>query len=506
MTLTTGILEYVDLVGSAVVTIEPSIVIGISLGKEAPGATTLTLNGAATLQFSSTTIANGNDQVLTVGGTANLRTGDVGDGGHSNVHLVKNGGTGELILDGFTSSDMGGAKLSVIAGTMSIEGGGALLSPISTLTTAIEINGPSGKLRFGTPTGSVGTTFVRDVLANASGTLEHSTATDDSIGSVTATGQTLTANITAGALAVTGTYFGGVIKSGGGTMRLAGTSVLSAAAINAGRLEITGSSATFAAMPSIASGGTLALLASTGTAVPGSFSLATGTLEIVQGALGSSPVSLSGGTLRLSAVGAAPFTNPVTASGNSLIDVASGVAKLDTLTLSAGVNLTKAGAGVLELVGATASTGTTTIGAGTLRIMDGVALPSGAITDNGVLEIKRTAASTLANAITGTGTVTHSGAGMLNLNGAQGYATLNIIAGAGTTNVNGAFTSGTATVNANATTNFTVSQKLAALNIGTTAFAGGSSAFQSAPMVVPEPGVLGLLLIGALGGLSRRRR
>ena len=121
----------------------------------------------------------------------------------------------------------------------------------------------------------------------------------------------------------------------------------------------------------------------------------------------------------------------------------------------------------------------------------------------------------------GTHSLTKTGLGTLNLNGAQSYDTL--AANAGTTNVNGSLGTnpgtGTAavTVGASAKLKFgSVSQKLSSLTIGAGAtvtftsgpasFAGSGKAFGSGSAVVPEPGTLGLLLVGALGVLGRRRR
>jgi len=114
---------------------------------------------------------------------------------------------------------------------------------------------------------------------------------------------------------------------------------------------------------------------------------------------------------------------------------------------------------------------------------------------------------TIAGAIGGAFQVTKVGAGTTTLSGAQNYTTL--ATNEGVTNVSGAFTGGT--VNANATTNFTVSQTLSALNIGTVPLAGlgAAPAFMGGgAAVVPEPGSAVSLLGGLsmLLGLQRFRR
>lgn len=179
----------------------------------------------------------------------------------------------------------------------------------------------------------------------------------------------------------------------------------------------------------------------------------------------------------------------------------------------AGSGLIANGLATLKLTGNSSYTGTTTVATGTLQVGDGGTtgtLGSGAVTNDATIRFNRSDTLTVANAITGTGTVTNAGgaSNVLNLNGAQDYGTLN--ADSGTTNVNGSFTNGTAVVNANATLNFTTSQTLGELNIGAVAlvsvedltpFAGAGKS-----VMVPEPGTIGLLLVGALGVLARRRR
>ena len=173
------------------------------------------------------------------------------------------------------------------------------------------------------------------------------------------------------------------------------------------------------------------------------------------------------------------------------------------------------GGGTLKLDnGATAATVTNS--AGTHRISAPVELRSNvtvAVTGAGD-------SLTITGTVTQSGTrsLTKTGAGTLTLNGDQLYNTL--VTSGGTTNINGVLGTapGSATVQANATTRFgSVSQSLASLTIGagaTVVFTSGAAGFSSGgkgssgggSALVPEPSALGLLLVGALGMLTRRRR
>jgi hypothetical protein len=117
-------------------------------------------------------------------------------------------------------------------------------------------------------------------------------------------------------------------------------------------------------------------------------------------------------------------------------------------------------------------------------------------------------ALTLAGNISGQ-SVTTSGPGTVNLDGAQNYTALNALAG--TTNVNGSFTGGSATVTANAALNFGSSQTLSSLNIGagglvTLTASPSATASVAAPTVVPEPGTIALLASWSMLILWRVRR
>ncbi len=217
----------------------------------------------------------------------------------------------------------------------------------------------------------------------------------------------------------------------------------------------------------------------------------------------------------------------------------------------AGMGLIKAGAGVMEILGTGLYTGTTSITDGTLALADVGALQNstletgggGAVTftvagnqtyqlgglkgsgllDAGAnsLRVGSNGESTVSTGGITAAALTKEGAGTLTLTGPQTYATLTTDAGAGATIVNTAIGTGTTAVVANGNIRFgAVSQTLASLTIG----AGASVTFTSGPAsfadngadgksasfggaaAVPEPGALGLLLVGALGLLAARRR
>ncbi len=220
--------------------------------------------------------------------------------------------------------------------------------------------------------------------------------------------------------------------------------------------------------------------------------------------------------------GASTYTGPITVAQGTLsaaaIVVSAGASNLGNAT-SAVVLGGAAGLGTLAYTGSTATfTRGFEIGAGGGKIETStggqtLTVASGAITASGAdtsLTIAGAGNTTISSAVllgAASGALTKTGTGTLSLSGAQGYRTLT--ASAGTTNLSGSFTGGTATVNANATMNVSASQTLAAFNIGagtTVTFGQSAAAFGGGSAVVPEPGSLGLLVLGALGALARRRR
>ena len=273
-----------------------------SLGAEF-AVTTLTINSAdatsRTLVSGGTTLAGAVGQSLVIKGSADFRPGSLTQNGFANVQLVKDVGTGELILDGIFN-ELDKALLRVVSGTISVEGGGGggTASPISTLLQAIRIDGALAKLRLGTLDGS-STTFNNSLLVNDSGTLEHTATSSDALtGFVNIdNAKTLTANITAGSLILSGgVNGGGLIKTGGGTLTLAGVSgYTGATTVSGGTFAVTGSLGNTAI--TVSAGATFAARPGSGTGYAGTRS------DTVPLFTGTSGLTLLGGT-----VSAANFT------------------------------------------------------------------------------------------------------------------------------------------------------------------------------------------------------
>ncbi|MCE9609011.1 MAG: autotransporter-associated beta strand repeat-containing protein [Chthoniobacter sp.] len=338
----------------------------------------------------------------------------------------------------------------------------------------------------------------------------------------------------------------GITKAGSGVMALTstGNTYTGQTTISAGTLQLGNNTTTGSLLPasalvnnatlafnrtntltqgadfnSVISGTGAVLQKGTGTTVLNGSNTYTGTTTIANGTLSASSVVVSGGASNLgnatSAVVLGDATNKGTLSytGNSAtftrgFSVDAGGGQIDTTT--SGQTLTIATGGITSIA---ANTSLTIAGAGDTTITAPVALGAAS------------------------GALTKDGAGLLNINsGAQTYKTLTATAGAGTTNVNVALTAtGNTDVVASANVKFgSVSQTLSSLTIGagaTVTFTsgvasgsltggdgggklpaisgaapsfGGSGTGGSA--VVPEPGTVGLLLVGALGLLNRRRR
>ncbi|MCE9610267.1 MAG: autotransporter-associated beta strand repeat-containing protein [Chthoniobacter sp.] len=309
--------------------------------------------------------------------------------------------------------------------------------------------------------------------------------------------------------------------------------------------------------------GTLTL--STTNTYTGATTIGAGTLNANStAALGNSSATntliFTGGTLQAGGTITSAATRPVTLTSTGLIDSNGNAVSIAGIVSGAG-GLTKSGAGTLTLSGANTYTGLTDVQAGTLALSGGAAIANtgavnvaavagaellvsasetigslsggsvagGAVTlGANTLTVGDASTTTFGGTITGTattGTLVKQGTGVLNLAPLAVLSFDTLAANDGTLNVNSALGTGTGTGvvavnNAGTKLRFgSVSQTLSSLTIGagstviftsgaaSGAFSGGGKvASLGGSAVVPEPGTLGLLLVGAVGILNRRRR
>lgn len=259
----------------------------------------------------------------------------------------------------------------------------------------------------------------------------------------------LTATIATG---VTGS--GAVSKTGAGTIVLSGSNTYTGGTfLNAGTLSVSSDSNLGAASGDLTfNGGTLATTSSFSTArstvfnSAGRFDVATGTELQLAGSLSGAGglVKTGSGTLRLAGTGS--YSGGTTISAGMLVvgdggtsgSLGSGAVtnngalvfnRSDVVTLANDVTgtgtLEQAGSGTLVVTGKVDVTGTTTISSGTLQIGDGGTSGevTGAIINNGTLVFNRSDNYTVAGSVSGTGRIDFTGSGRVQFEGAYSGAT-----------------------------------------------------------------------------------
>lgn len=242
------------------------------------------------------------------------------------------------------------------------------------------------------------------------------------------------------------------------------------------------------------------------------------------------------------------FAGPISGVGSVTKAVAAGVLTLSGTNTYGGATSITAGTLIAASAAALGSTaGTTTVsngatldvqanigseaitlqgtgvgGIGALVTSAGTGTVEGNVTLAGNSRIGGTGTLNVNGTIVAAGfTLTKAGAGTTNFGASSGLTSVGTLTATdGTTNVNSPLGSGTSTVSVTGATSLkfgSVSQTLGSLSIGagsTVTFTsglasfsggGGKSAGFGSTATVPEPGSLGLLLIGALGVLNRRR-
>ena len=271
-----------------------------------------------------------------------------------------------------------------VAGINEVNGGTVTIHNTGDLTFSNALDGA-----YALNTNSSGLTTFSAAVGNSAPLTSLSITTATLTAGTIATTGGITIN-DSGAGSITGGIFGGsstaLIKAGAGTLTLSGASTYAGATtINAGTLQAGAAGA----IPA----GTAAILANVAGATLdlNNFDVTIGTIS-GGGATGGN-ITLGSGTL--------------TASSGNFGGVISGTG-----------GLTKAGTGNLALAGANTYTGTTTISAGVLQIGVGGptgSLGSGPVIDNGTLVFGGTSNLIVADAISGTGSLTQDDPGTVSL-------------------------------------------------------------------------------------------
>jgi fibronectin-binding autotransporter adhesin len=137
--------------------------------------------------------------------------------------------------------------------------------------------------------------------------------------------------------------------------------------------------------------------------------------------------------------------------------------------------LTKAGSGTLALSASSTYSGGTLISAGTLLFTNGGSV-AGNITNNAALLFNRSDATTVTNAISGTGALTKAGNGTITLSGSNSYAGATLVSG-GTLALNsttGSAAGSTTSVTVGGTATLLISQSNQVNNSATVTLSGGT--------------------------------
>ncbi|WP_151671458.1 autotransporter-associated beta strand repeat-containing protein [Nitrincola schmidtii] len=392
---------------------------GIALTKNNTG--TVTLSGANS--YSGATTINAG--ILRITNAAGL-------GATSGNTIVATNGTLDLqnVAIGAQPITLNGGTLANSSGTSSL--GGAVT--LGTANSFIDVGGTQLTLS-GVISGASSITKTGTGTLTLSGTNSYSGATTISAGSLT--------------LSSTGTIANSSNVANSGTFSILGNKTIAAmtgsgsTALGAHTLTIGNASNTSSLYSGIISGTGSLIKDGGGTLTLGGVNTYTGSTTISAGTLtlnASGTIANSSEVANNSAFSilgnktiAAMTGSGTTALGANRLTIgnASNTSSLYSGIISGTGGLTKAGGGTLTLTGDNTYSGTTIINStGTLQVGNGGItgqIGSGAVTNNGSLVFNRSDDLTIADIITGIGSLGQAGTGILTLSGANTYTGATLI-------------------------------------------------------------------------------
>ena len=425
-----------------------------ALRQDGAGTTILTAantyTGATTIDAGTLQIGNGGTTgalsattVITNNGTLSIDRSNA----LSMTHVI--GGTGVLRQAGSGTTTLTGA--STFSGGVELDGGVLIASNLQNGGVASNI-GASGNaaanLRFdgGTLryTGAARSTDRNFLIEDGGATIEGSGA-----GVLTWTGTasydiadearrltlggTANGNLFGGALVDNGAGAVSLIKSGtsrwilGGDNTYSGTTTIAAGTLQVGNGGTTGTLGT----GDVANNGTLTFSRSDAFAVGNAISgtgvvthTGSGTTTLTGSNTYAGTTTISAGTLQIGNGGTSGTLGTGTVTNNATLAIDRGDAYIVDRVVSGTGQLRQLGAGTTILTAANTYSGATTISAGTLQLGNGGTTGSvgaGAITNNGTLSINRSSNLSMANVISGTGTLRHDGTGITTLSGTSTF-------------------------------------------------------------------------------------
>jgi autotransporter-associated beta strand protein len=526
-----GVLQLGGSIGSTAITVQDGSLQLTAGTSQLIGNPSLSLWNVATFSFS-----NHNESVSTInltGGTINTGTGTLNLAGsldyarsiwpatiQGNLSLGTSAGT--------FCVNQGSATDLTIAANISGSPAGGLVKSGNGLLTLCGSNSYSGGTTVSSGTLQVGNGNSNVSLGSGPVFVNANSMLNFDLGNTLAIANPITSGgevslVGAGTVVFTAsnTYSGGTaitsgtlqIGNGGASGSLGASAVIDNGTLDFSRSDvytlpvaINGSGALVQIGP-----GTVVLNAS--NSYTGGTTISGGTLQVGNGGSGASIGSTSG----------------VTLSNNSAIVFDHSDKVTFTSSITGSGSLTQTGSGKLILTAGNTYDGTTNISGGTLQIGNGGTLGAGAVVDNSVLLFSHSNLMTIANAISGSGSILQRGSGTAILSASNTYTggttvssgTLDVlnpgalpcgglIVGAGGTTVvfNATATSSSPAIGENlalftpdgSTTSSSAGAFSTNYDISTPTV--GGAILQPGSLPVPEPATLALLLAAGGGGLT----